>query len=126
MSYLLDTYPTHALSLDVSTDNAKAVSFYRKMGLKIQKLYLSPDEVEFALFETPLDKRGAKLDINDPQMSGKQVQPYYDDIAEYKRMMEKDDSEEEEKVLDDQISQDTKSSEKNDGSAKNVFEEADE
>jgi len=35
------------------------------MGLKIQKLYMSPEDVEFALFETPLDKRGAKIDIND-------------------------------------------------------------
>lgn len=66
MTYLLETYPKHALSLDVSTDNSQAVSFYRKMGLKIQKLYMSPEDVEFALFETPLDKRGEKIDINDP------------------------------------------------------------
>jgi ribosomal protein S18 acetylase RimI-like enzyme len=66
VTYLLETYPKHALSLDVSTDNSQAVSFYRKMGLKIQKLYMSPEDVEFALFETPLDKRGEKIDINDP------------------------------------------------------------
>lgn len=72
LSYLLEAYPKHALSLDVSTDNSKAVSFYRKMGLKIQKLYLSaPDNVEFALFETPLDKKGVKLDINDPNLMSK-------------------------------------------------------
>jgi len=41
------------------------------MGLKIQKLYMSPEDVEFALFETPLDKRGAKIDINDALMSAK-------------------------------------------------------
>ena len=69
------------MSLDVSTDNDKAVSFYRKMGLKIQKLYLSaPDDVEFALFETPLDKKGVKLDINDPELSSKQIQPYFDSV----------------------------------------------
>jgi ribosomal protein S18 acetylase RimI-like enzyme len=35
VTYLLDTYPEHALSLDVSTDNVTAVAFYRRMGLRI-------------------------------------------------------------------------------------------
>jgi len=43
VSYLFETYPEHALSLDVSTDNDKAVRFYRRIGLKIQQLYMSPD-----------------------------------------------------------------------------------
>ena len=61
-SYLLDTYPKHGLSLDVSTDNESAIVFYKKMGLAIRELYLSePDKVEFALLETPLDKKGIKI-----------------------------------------------------------------
>ena len=35
MTWLFDTYPQHALSLDVSTDNTKAVKFYGRVGLKI-------------------------------------------------------------------------------------------
>ena len=62
MNYLLTSYPEHGLTLDVSTDNEKAVGFYRRVGLKIANIYLSmPDNVEFALFETPLDKRGKKI-----------------------------------------------------------------
>jgi ribosomal protein S18 acetylase RimI-like enzyme len=34
MDYLFEKFPTH-LSLDVSTDNAKAVHFYQKVGLEI-------------------------------------------------------------------------------------------
>ena len=36
-SYLLDTYPKHGLSLDVSTDNESAIGFYKKMGLAIRE-----------------------------------------------------------------------------------------
>ena len=61
LTYLLETYPQHALSLDVSTDNETAVAFYRRMGLKIQRLYLEGDGVEFATFETPIDKQGKKI-----------------------------------------------------------------
>ena len=61
LSYLLETFPEHALSLDVSTDNETAVAFYRRMGLKIQRLYLEGDGVEFATFETPIDKKGKKI-----------------------------------------------------------------
>ena len=65
LDYLLKTYPQHALSLDVSTDNEKAVNFYSKNGLKVQKVYLSePDKVEFALFETPLDKKAKRIDVD--------------------------------------------------------------
>ena len=84
LNYLLETYPQHALSLDVSTDNTSAVSFYRRMGLKIQRLYLEGDGVEFATFETPLDKKGKKIMINDPEIEFKSIQPYHDDVAAYK------------------------------------------
>lgn len=57
VNYLLLNYPEHALSLDVSTDNTNAVEFYKRVGLKVQKIYLSePDKVEFALMETELDR----------------------------------------------------------------------
>ena len=52
MDYLFEKYPKH-LSLDVSTDNAKAVGFYKRVGLTVTDLYLSEDKVEFAKFETP-------------------------------------------------------------------------
>jgi ribosomal protein S18 acetylase RimI-like enzyme len=72
LSYLLETYPNHPLSLDVSIDNDSAVAFYRRMGLKIQRLYLEGgDDVEFATFETPIDKKGKKIHIDDPEMSAK-------------------------------------------------------
>lgn len=35
MGYFEENFPKHALSLDVSTDNLSAVSFYRRNGLKI-------------------------------------------------------------------------------------------
>lgn len=54
MNYLFQKYQTH-LSLDVSTDNAKAVSFYHRIGLNLSETYLSEDKVEFAKFETPAD-----------------------------------------------------------------------
>lgn len=64
MNYLLETYPEHPISLDVSTDNTSAVKFYKSCGLRVRELYLSmPDNVEFALFESPLDKKGKKLDV---------------------------------------------------------------
>lgn len=52
MNYLFDKYPQY-LSLDVSTDNTKAVNFYKRIGLWISDIYLSEDKVEFAKFETP-------------------------------------------------------------------------
>ena len=53
MNYLFNKYTKH-LSLDVSTDNAKAVSFYLRVGLKITNTYLSEEKVEFNTFETPI------------------------------------------------------------------------
>ena len=53
MSYLFNRYPNH-LSLDVSSDNVKAVQFYHKCGLTLVETYLSEDKVEFNKFETPL------------------------------------------------------------------------
>lgn len=52
MDYLFEKFPKH-LSLDVSTDNTKAVQFYQKCGLVITNVYLSEDKVEFNKFETP-------------------------------------------------------------------------
>ena len=55
LEYLFEHYPAH-LSLDVSTDNAKAIGFYHRMGLKIEKKYITEEEkVEFATFTTPED-----------------------------------------------------------------------
>ena len=53
MTYLFNRYPNH-LSLDVSSDNEKAVQFYHKCGLTLVETYLSEDKVEFNKFETPL------------------------------------------------------------------------
>lgn len=54
MVYLFQRYPKH-LSLDVSTDNDKAVQFYSRIGLGIVDTYLSEEKVEFNKFETPQD-----------------------------------------------------------------------
>lgn len=85
MNYLFEHYPEHALSLDVNAENTQAVNFYRKNGLRIHKIYITPepDNVEFALFETPLDKKGKKLDVNDPDMYEKACQPYFDKIEDF-------------------------------------------
>jgi len=73
VNYLFENYPQRALFLYVRMDNVKAVSFYRRMGLKIKELYTSPGGIDCAIFETPLDKRGCKISINDPDMAAKQV-----------------------------------------------------
>lgn len=52
------------------------------MGMKIQKLYLSPNQDEFALFETPLDKKGNKILEGDEETET--IQPYFNDIEDYK------------------------------------------
>jgi hypothetical protein len=52
MDYLFEKYPAH-LSLDVSTDNTRAVQFYKRVGLEIEDVYLSEEKVEFAKFATP-------------------------------------------------------------------------
>ena len=40
MEYLFMNYPVH-LSLDVSTDNTKAVGFYKRVGLEIDNIYIT-------------------------------------------------------------------------------------
>ena len=51
LDYLLERYSK--LSLEVSTDNEKAISFYARNGLLLTEKYVSNDKVEFAKFETP-------------------------------------------------------------------------
>lgn len=85
MNYIFETYPQHPIGLDVSTDNP-AVKFYLSCGLRIRELYLSsPDNVEFALFETPIDKRGKKLDVKKQEnWKDVAVQDYYDGVEDFK------------------------------------------
>lgn len=53
MEFLFTTYPAH-LTLDVSTNNTTGCAFYSRIGLAVEKVYLSgKDEVEFATFITP-------------------------------------------------------------------------
>ena len=55
MEYMLANYPAH-LSLDVSTDNAQAIGFYHRLGLVIDRTYITEEEKgEFAAFVTPED-----------------------------------------------------------------------
>ena len=41
------------LSLEVSSDNEKAVGFYKKVGLELTEYFTTKDGVEFAKFSTP-------------------------------------------------------------------------
>ena len=44
VNYIFLSYPEHALSLDVSTDNLSAIEFYKRVGLQVKSIYLSnPD-----------------------------------------------------------------------------------
>lgn len=52
MNYLFNKYPNY-LSLDVSSDNSKAINFYKRIGLAVADTYLSENQVEFIKFETP-------------------------------------------------------------------------
>lgn len=62
VNYLLMTYPNYALSLDVRTDSLYAVEFYKRVGLKVQRIYMSePDKIEFAQMESELDRLGNKI-----------------------------------------------------------------
>ena len=55
LEYLFQNYPAH-LSLDVSTDNEKAFNFYHRMGLYIERQYVTEEEnIKFATFSTPED-----------------------------------------------------------------------
>ena len=47
------------LSLEVSTDNEKAISFYARNGLVLTEKYVS-NTVEFAKFETPSPSEGSE------------------------------------------------------------------
>ena len=50
---LIVNYPCH-LSLDVSTDNLRAIGFYKKVGLSVTNTYITPEQkVEFVTFRTP-------------------------------------------------------------------------
>lgn len=49
---MFDKYPYH-MACDVSTDNTKAISFYKKQGLVIAETYLSNEKVEFVKMSTP-------------------------------------------------------------------------
>lgn len=75
IEYMFKHYPAH-LSLDVSTDNAKAMSFYNRVGLEVERLYLTEEEkIEFASFKTPLGfiyKQPAYLLNSNPEPCGKE------------------------------------------------------
>ena len=92
MDFIFENYPDHPIGLDVSTDNP-AVKFYLRCGMRIRELYLScPDNVEFALFETPIDKKGKKLNIKkQDNWKDLAVQTYYDGVNEFKIENEKKD-----------------------------------
>ena len=117
MNYMLTTYPSHALSLDVSTDNETAVRFYQRVGLQIRDIYTSvPDEVEFALFETPLDRRGRKImSVYEAKLRGEMldhtgqmpVQKYHASLDEYSTFLAMVDEKAEEPVSGPAKSADT-------------------
>lgn len=85
MTYLFENYPEHALSLDVNAENTLAIKFYNKCGLRIQKVYHTPepDNVEFALMETPLDSKGKKADTAAIESCTGLIQAYYQTIEEF-------------------------------------------
>jgi len=43
MEYMLITYPAH-LELDVSSDNEKAIGFYERIGLVIDRIYVTEED----------------------------------------------------------------------------------
>ena len=54
-------HPAH-LALDVSTDNEKAIGFYKRMGLQITKMYISGQPpVEFVTFESSVSVKEMSL-----------------------------------------------------------------
>ena len=53
MAFLFETFPAH-LKLDVSSDNVNAIGFYHRIGLEIERTYISEaEQVEFVKFATP-------------------------------------------------------------------------
>ena len=88
MRCLFESYPEHALSLDVTTDNERALRFYNKVGLKIRELSITPDDqVEFAFFETPLNEKGHKMRENE-----KPVQNYFEDAKSFREYQEQQEA----------------------------------
>ena len=74
VNFLLMNYPNHALSLDVRTDSLYAVEFYKRVGLKVQRIYMSePDKIEFAQMESELDRQGNKIPSDYEIMLTKQL-----------------------------------------------------
>lgn len=52
---MLSEYPAH-LNLDVSTDNTKAINFYHRVGLHVNRTYVTEEEkIEFVEMGTPED-----------------------------------------------------------------------
>ena len=72
----------------MGTDNVSAIGFYRHIKIKICEIYLSPDKIEFALMETPIDKQGKKIACDDPDIKTKQVHNYFDSVEEAKEYQE--------------------------------------
>jgi ribosomal protein S18 acetylase RimI-like enzyme len=61
---IISYYPEHALTLEANADSEKSIKFYEGIGMKIKKLVTIEEDdetCEFALFETPLDKKGKKI-----------------------------------------------------------------
>ena len=55
MAFLFETFPAH-LKLDVSSDNTNAIGFYHRIGLEVERTYISDaEQVEFVKFATPED-----------------------------------------------------------------------
>ena len=52
MSFLLGKYPK-SLSLDVNSENQKALNFYTKLGFKREKEYFVLERSGFIKFESP-------------------------------------------------------------------------
>ncbi len=53
IAYLLAKYPQGTLSLDVNAENAKAIRFYRGLGLAEQESYQVMGKQAFIKFESP-------------------------------------------------------------------------
>ena len=87
MEYLLVNYSAH-LSLDVSTDNQQAISFYHRLGLIIDRTYITAeDKVEFASFATPEDfvyrPRTPKIEAkSDDQKSGDVTETFEEELKQ--------------------------------------------
>lgn len=85
-------YPTHALSLEANADSEKSIRFYERIGMKIQKIVTLEEDgekCEFAIFETPLDIKGKKIDLAlDPKDQPQPIHPYFSTVEEYRAFEE--------------------------------------